>query len=599
MATFNCKMCGGTLHVESNATTAVCEYCGTTNTLPIVNEDRIAKLFDRANERRRNSEFDDAMSIYENIIAEDSAIAEAYWGIVLCRFGIEYVKDPQTFEMKPTCHRTILSSIFSDEEYKKALQYADAASKAIYEKEAEAIDRIQKKIIEISSKEKPYDVFICYKENEDGLGRTEDSSIAQDICTYLTNDGLKVFFARITLRAMAGAAYEPYIFAALNTAKVMIVIGTKTEYFNAPWVRNEWSRFLAMMKNNQNKVLIPCYKNIAPTELPPAFVHAEALNISTGTFMLDLIRSIRKVIPKKEKQTAQTVIQGVAGNAQSLRKRGQLFLVDREFGQAEEYLGRSLDMDPECAETYWLLLLAKRKCANESELIDKGKRFNNMTEYRNVMRFASGEEKKKVEDVEQAIEDKISAHADSLKQLARQKITDAGFYKIVDNSKSIYEKEMAKTRQLLEEFQEIEDSIREYIQICKEIVMNGPLKEMEKCKESAMEIALKLDHSYEIIKAKDMDNMKIEIQRLLENTIYQEGNIKNEIENNSNFRQLKELRDKKADVLAQLQNSREKIENQIAAADRALEQSYHIWESYKPVWEAVQRGEDIQTGAEK
>ena len=30
MATFNCKMCGGTLHVESNATTAVCEYCGTT-----------------------------------------------------------------------------------------------------------------------------------------------------------------------------------------------------------------------------------------------------------------------------------------------------------------------------------------------------------------------------------------------------------------------------------------------------------------------------------------------------------------------------------------------------------------------------------------
>ena len=90
------------------------------------------------------------------------------------------------------------------------------------------------------------------------------------------------------------------------------------------------------------------------------------------------------------------MIQGVAGNAQSLRKRGQLFLVDREFGQAEEYLGRSLDMDPECAETYWLLLLAKRKCANESELIDKGKRFNNMTEYRNVMRLHRGKKRKKL-----------------------------------------------------------------------------------------------------------------------------------------------------------------------------------------------------------
>ena len=183
MATFNCKMCGGRLYAQDNAPTAVCEYCGTVNTLPVVNEDRVAKLFDRANERRRSSEFDDAMGIYENILAEDNTIAEAYWGIVLCRFGIEYVKDPQTFEMKPTCHRTILSSIFSDPEYKKALQYADDASKKIYEKEAADIDRIQKKIIEISSKEKPYDVFICYKENEEGYGRTEDSSIAQDICT--------------------------------------------------------------------------------------------------------------------------------------------------------------------------------------------------------------------------------------------------------------------------------------------------------------------------------------------------------------------------------------------------------------------------------
>ena len=152
MATFNCKMCGGTLHVESNATTAVCEYCGTTNTLPIVNEDRIAKLFDRANERRRNSEFDDAMSIYENIIAEDSAIAEAYWGIVLCRFGIEYVKDPQTFEMKPTCHRTILSLFFQMKNIKRRCSMLMQPQRQFMRKKQRLLTVYRKKLLKFLQK---------------------------------------------------------------------------------------------------------------------------------------------------------------------------------------------------------------------------------------------------------------------------------------------------------------------------------------------------------------------------------------------------------------------------------------------------------------
>ena len=31
--------------------------------------------------------------------------AEAYWGLVLCRYGIEYVNDPATGKKVPTCHR--------------------------------------------------------------------------------------------------------------------------------------------------------------------------------------------------------------------------------------------------------------------------------------------------------------------------------------------------------------------------------------------------------------------------------------------------------------------------------------------------------------
>ena len=69
-----------------------------------------------------------------------------------------------------------------------------------------------------------------------------------------------MFFSRITLEDKLGQQYEPYIFAALNSAKVMLVIGSKREYFDAVWVKNEWSRFLALMKKDRSKLLIPCYR---------------------------------------------------------------------------------------------------------------------------------------------------------------------------------------------------------------------------------------------------------------------------------------------------------------------------------------------------
>ena len=55
--------------------------------------------------------------------------------------------------------------------------------------------------------------------------------MAVDLYNSLTNEGLKVFCSRITLEDKIGQKYEPYIFAALNSAPVMIALGTRPEYF--------------------------------------------------------------------------------------------------------------------------------------------------------------------------------------------------------------------------------------------------------------------------------------------------------------------------------------------------------------------------------
>ena len=262
MTIFRCKMCGGDLEITPGSSVCECLYCGTQQTLPKLDDDRRANMYDRANHFRRNNEFDKAMSMYEKILEEDKTDSEAYWSLVLCRYGIEYVEDPTTHKRVPTVNRAQYTSVFMDENYKSAIEYADVVQKSVYEREAAAIDEIQKGILAISQQEEPFDVFICYKETGSDGRRTRDSVLANDLYHQLTQEGYKVFFARITLEDKLGQEYEPYIFAALNSAKVMIVIGTKPEYFNAVWVKNEWSRFLMLIKNGEKKTLIPAYRDM-------------------------------------------------------------------------------------------------------------------------------------------------------------------------------------------------------------------------------------------------------------------------------------------------------------------------------------------------
>ena len=357
MAAFKCKMCGGDLIIEKGSTVAECEYCGSKQTLPKLDDDRRTNFYDRANHFRRNNEFDKAAGIYEQILNEDTTDAEAYWSLVLCRYGIEYVEDPATRKRVPTVNRAQFTSVFDDDNYKSALQYADGYQRELYEKEAKTINDIQKGILAISQKEEPFDVFICYKETDANGRRTMDSVLANDLYHQLTQEGFKVFFSRITLEDKLGTAYEPYIFAALNSAKVMVVLGTKPEHFNAVWVKNEWSRYLALAKQSGGKkVLIPAYRDMDPYDLPEEFSHLQAQDLGKLGAVQDIVRGVEKLLAK-EAHAKQEAPQAAASNpasatVQSLLKRAFMFLEDGEWQSADEYAEKVLDIDPENGEAY-------------------------------------------------------------------------------------------------------------------------------------------------------------------------------------------------------------------------------------------------------
>ncbi len=399
MAFFKCKMCGGTIEFEQGATVGVCDSCGTKQTLPRLDDDRKANLYDRANHFRRNNEFDKAMGIYEQILNEDATDAEAYWSLVLCKYGIEYVEDPTTHRRVPTVNRAQYTSIFADEDYKSAIEHADGYQKDIYEAEAKTIDEIQKGILEISSKEEPFDVFICYKETDASGRRTPDSVLATELYHELTRDGFKVFFSRITLEDKLGQEYEPYIFAALNSAKVMVVLGTKAEHFNAVWVKNEWSRFLALIKNGERKVLIPAYKDMDPYDLPEEFSHLQAQDMSKLGFMQDLIRGIKKMVSADEQKPVvkETVINTGVANVAPLLKRAFMFLEDGEWDKADEFCEQVLNQDPENAEAYLGKLMAELKVHNQEQLADCAQPFDSSSNYQKAIRFGDSKLKTSLE----------------------------------------------------------------------------------------------------------------------------------------------------------------------------------------------------------
>lgn len=407
MTVLKCKMCGGNLEVQEGMHICECEYCGSVQTVPALDNEKKITLFARANRLRSAGEFDKASGVYESIVTEFPEEAEAYWGLVLCKYGIEYVDDPKTGKKIPTCHRSSFENVMDDGNFEMVMEYSDSAARAVYREEAKAIERLRMNIIEVSSKEEPYDIFICYKETDAKGERTIDSVIAQEVYDVLTEKGYRVFFARITLEDKLGQEYEPYIFAALHSAKIMLAFGTDYEYYNAVWVKNEWSRFLSLIEKGEKKTLIPCYKGIDAYDMPKEFARLQAQDMGKVGAIQDLVRGIGKILGTKNAIAGNRVSRAGTAEITALLQRGNMALEDKDFKGAEDYFERALDIDPSDAHAYVGKFLSIYGLASLDDLEDKVFLLEDSKEFRRAMQFADAALSKRLEEIKESNELKI------------------------------------------------------------------------------------------------------------------------------------------------------------------------------------------------
>jgi len=284
-----------------------CEHCLTEYKKSFVESDEVQRLLNEANHTRMQNKFIDAKNEYTDIISKYPDCVDAYWGRLLSELGIEYVKGDHDIYY-PSCHRMTFSNIFKESDYKKVMSLSDDESKEWYLQKATQIENIRKELNTLTRNFDPFDIFISYKENDDNGNVTKDSQYVTDLYHSLTKMGYKVFLSRITLGQIVGNKYEPYIYSAISTAQVMLTFSSQKGFLEATWVKNEWSRYLELIKRGQKKEgsLIPIYFGMDPYDFPIELSGIQGFDFADMDILNKLEIAVSKIISKKGNKYIET-----------------------------------------------------------------------------------------------------------------------------------------------------------------------------------------------------------------------------------------------------------------------------------------------------
>lgn len=381
MGALKCKMCGSNLEIEDSITVCKCEKCGTSQTVPDIEDDKELKLFERAGRLRFNCDFDKAAGIYNTITDSYPEEAEGYWGLILCKYGIEYADDASGKKV-PVCHRISYDSVMDDEDFELVMENSDSESRAIFREEAKIIEENRKEYIRIAESEQPYDIYISYRAKDDNGDKTAVSEIAGHLYNKLISAGYRVFLSETVLKGKKWADCEPYIYSALNSANVMLALGTSYDDYNDVWVKNEWNRYLEIAEKNKNKCLIPCYKDVDEYDVPKEFAGLKVCQLGNDDTFNNIIAEIANVVkpesvnqPESQTEPAEEieleeieVIEPVDIN--KLLDEGFAAIADKNWKEANKLFFQVLDEEPDNSKAYWGQLLVQQECTNAREMAD-------------------------------------------------------------------------------------------------------------------------------------------------------------------------------------------------------------------------------------
>lgn len=264
--------------------------------------------YDQAVDAQTARRFDEAIQLYKatNAAAEEAdRDPEIRWRIIMCIYGIEYHKSGEI--MYPIIHRPILDPEATRMERRHLIERCEGREDALalYQERLKEIDRILQEYAELMGRQDwDYQVFLCVKQ-KDNNEKTDDSRVAMDLYRKIKKLGLKVFNSEAPeCKATYNREWEPRILAALMRSKVLIVVGSCKEYFEAPWVRTEWSRYKWLMDREKatghtDRLIIPYrIKGMNHRDIPQELQTMKQLPDSEGAERVELLEKTLRAVFK-------------------------------------------------------------------------------------------------------------------------------------------------------------------------------------------------------------------------------------------------------------------------------------------------------------
>lgn len=352
-------------------------------------DERRERALREAMEHQRHQRFDEAVSGYRAIIRESGETLDLCWRLVECHYGICYEENEQG-KRKPTFLRPDLSPpeyINERRALNRLLENEPDGVRKLFEEKLSEIDGILNTYRQLRD-ENQFDVFISVR--QEGI----DKKKADALYMKMTDWGLKVFNSE-RFDFPQGSSWEPYIVAALLSAKVMIVVGSSAENMESTWVRNEWMRFQWLMEheNGRNARTLICYLiDMSPASLPGELDPGrQAIKDDTDTLRKSLARLFPHNLKLNPVGAAAPVAVNTAESAETIIAKMR---ADLAAGQYETVLSRYAQLEAQGRTDVLgdyeapLLKLCALRQFNEIDQLRKVKKLEDEALYQQALRCA-------------------------------------------------------------------------------------------------------------------------------------------------------------------------------------------------------------------
>ena len=300
----------------------ICPYCGVANDFS--ENDAVAEEYEKFRNiyiNLDNLQFDTANNDLENLRQLYPNSSQVYFLSVLAENCVCYTPDGEnTGRRIPTLNDLPNENLLETAFAKKALDLAE--SEMIRESYLETFNYIEKVRQEIkrdaSNPEYQYDIFLSTKvtqldENgnvvKDADGepkKSPDYKLAYELYNYIRdkNPRLRVFFSDSAdaKEKMAGLKYENVIFSALHSARAFILICESRDSIEWRWVRNEWKRYLRIMKREKpgDRNFVLWTKSLKESDIPSEIRNLNYINGNLVNAGEQLKSFLNRALGKKE-----------------------------------------------------------------------------------------------------------------------------------------------------------------------------------------------------------------------------------------------------------------------------------------------------------